>query len=260
MNNFGISPINTQIKKIGNWTVAKSMNYLRNVTHTLSINHVSNALYYRDETSNVYESKIPSSNTKSRFPISESNLKWITLRFLEKNKVVEPKNMDLKLEEIVYDHERIESIRLNKYYERVLKGTVIFTRNIDGIPVFGPGGCVMVSVGLDESVTSCKRIMRQVGSKIAEHKVINIDQALEQFTRKLNSYNFDRLISVLDMRFCYFEAGKNDKQEFFEPTYVIIYIMNTGIENSFYKSIEVIPAISNPKQMWPEKRFPNLQT
>jgi hypothetical protein len=33
--------------------------------------------------------------------------------------------------------------------------------------------------------------------------------------------------------------------------------MSTGEKNFFYKSIEVIPGIENPKQMWPlEKRFP----
>ena len=99
--------------------------------------------------------------------------------------------------------------------------------------------------------------MRQVGEKVAKHKIIDIKSAINQFEKRLGSYGFDGLISVLDVRFCYFEAGKNDRQEFFEPAYVISYSMGVNEENIFYKSVEVIPGIENPKQIWsPEKRFP----
>jgi hypothetical protein len=242
--------MNIRLNRIGNWTSAKSLNYLGNVTHILSVNHVSSALHYRNETSDFYESKTP-------FTISQTSLEQIARHFLKKNYVLESKNIDLKLDKISYLHQRNESPKLNKYDEKILQGIVIFYRDINGIPVLGPGGYVIVSVVSDESIVSCRRLMRQVGERISEHKVIDTKHVIDQFEKRLISYGFDGLISVLDIKFCYFEAGKNDKQEFFEPSYIILFSMSTGEKNFFYKSIEVIPGIENPKQMWPlEKRFP----
>ena len=82
-------------------------------------------------------------------------------------------------------------------------------------------------------------------------KIKKPDCAVKALKRRLVARELDGEIRVLKADFCYFEMGQSAEQRFFEPTYAFVF--ETTTENFPYKSVEVIPAIDNPRENWNPK-------
>ena len=132
--------------------------------------------------------------------------------------------------------------------------------DIDGIPVTGPGGFVMINIAHNETVVAGLKIWRDIESKVEEVDVLEPSVAIEELRIRLNRSRLDKAnVKVVKAEFCYFEAGANDEQSYFEPAYTFVF--ETKINKFPYKSVEVIPAVRTPRQSWKlEKRFSMKQT
>jgi hypothetical protein len=72
--------------------------------------------------------------------------------------------------------------------------------------------------------------------------------AVNELQKRLIARGIEDSVNVLKADFCYFEANDNTGQDYLESSYAFIYATDTGQFN--FKSIEIIPAIREPKQKW----------
>jgi hypothetical protein len=223
-------------KDNGGWTDAESSDA------RVSINRSSGAVRFWTRLSDRELTKTP-------FSIDEPRLALIARNFLKKTGWVDTPIDQLKVRHISYLRLQSGSVEGKVTTPRILDAGVIFGREIDGVPVSGPGGYVMVNVAPDETVVAGTRVWRRLGVSLGTAKVLTPNYAIKEFLRRLNLAKIDRPVRVVKAEFCYFERGQNDEQHYLEPAYAFVYEYET--RNQFpYKSAMVIPAIVGSRQRW----------
>jgi hypothetical protein len=223
-------------KDSGGWTEAESGDA------RVSINRKSGAVRFWTR---LNDRELP----KATFSIPEPNLAFIARNFLKKTGWVDTPIDQLKVRHISYLRLQTGSVGGKVSTPRILDAGVIFGREIDGVPVSGPGGYVMVNVAPDESVVGGTKVWRRLGVSVGTAKVLKPDYAMKEFSRRLKLAKVDRTVRVVKAEFCYFERGQNDEQQYLEPAYAFVYEYET--RNRFpYKSAMVIPAIMGSRQHW----------
>lgn len=193
---------------------------------------------------------------KTPFSIDEPHLAFIARSFLKKTGLVDTPVEQLKVPKIAYLRMQTGSVKGKVTTPKILDAGVIFGREIDGVPVSGPGGYVMINVAPDESVGAGTKVWRRLGATLGMANVLKPAYAINELSRRLRLENIDRPVRVLKAEFCYFERGENDEQNYLEPAYAFIYEYETKMNRFPYKSAMVIPAIQDSRQIWnPPKRF-----
>ena len=235
---------NHEFTKVGDLMILKQGSYI------FSMNVISGALRFRNTESNAKESQ-------KTFDITEERLKEIAFQFIAETRLLSVPASRLRVGKIAYLRTQAANINGEMMPEQILDGTVIVNRDIDGIPVSGPGGLAMINIASDEKVIAVSKIWREIESKVDEDEILEPSYAIEELHRRLSDRKLgEALVNVIKADFCYFEAGANDHQSFFEPTYAFVF--ETKINQFPYKSTEVIPGIKNPRQFWKsQKRFTN---
>jgi len=192
---------------------------------------------------------------KTPFTIDEPSLASIARSFLKRTDLAPVPVDQLKVSKIAYLRMQTKPVEGKATSPRILDAGVIFGREVEGVPVSGPGGYVMINVGPDESVLAGTKVWRRLGKTLGMANVLKPDYAIKELSRRLRLQKIDRPVRVLKAEFCYFERGENDEQNYLEPAYAFVYEYET--KNRFpYKSALVIPAIQGSRQNWdPPKRF-----
>ena len=240
---LGYKPANLrpEFRFVDNWAIGKRDAF------TVAVNRLSGAIRFRDELRHGRE-------LDKSFKIPESHLIDIARKFVDEAELLEQPAKELKVVKISYLRTRGASVDGKETLEQILDGGVIFQREIDNIPVAGFGGFVMVNIAHDESVVAATKIWRHRDKKLGKVKVLQPEYALKEFQRRLEAKGLKDLVEVLKSDFCYFEANDNTKQDYLEPTYAFVYKTKTG--QFTYKSVEIVPAVEEPKQKWIfRKRF-----
>jgi hypothetical protein len=230
-------------RKNGGWTAVESKDA------RVSINHHSGAVRFWTR---LNDRKVPS----GPFSIDEPHLAFIARGFLKKTGLVDTPVDQLKVRKIAYLRMQEGSVKGQLTTPRILDAGVIFGREIDGVPVSGPGGYVMINVAPDESVVAATKVWRRLGAPLGMAKVLKPDYAINELSGRLRLQELDRPVKVLKAEFCYFERGENDEQNYLEPAYTFVYEYETKMNRFPYKSVIVIPAVRGSQQIWnPPKRF-----
>jgi len=231
-----------RLKNNAGWTTAESKDA------RVSINQRSGALRFWTR---LNERELP----KTPFSIDEPSLASIARSFLKRTDLAPIPVEQLKVSKIAYLRMQTKPVTGKATSPRILDAGVIFGREVEGVPVSGPGGYVMINVGPDESVLAGTKVWRRLGKTLGMANVLKPDYAVNELSRRLRLQKIDRPVRVLKAEFCYFERGENDEQNYLEPAYAFIYEYET--KNRFpYKSALVIPAVQGSRQNWnPPKRF-----
>jgi hypothetical protein len=229
-------------KNDGGWTTAEFKDA------RVSINQRSGAIRFWTR---LNDRELP----KTPFSIDEPSLASIARGFLKRTDLAPIPVEQLKVSKIAYLRMQTKPVTGNATSPRILDAGVIFGREVEGVPVAGPGGYLMINVGPDESVLAGMKVWRQLGKPLGMADILKPDYAIKELSRRLRLEKIDRPVRVLKAEFCYFERGENDEQNYLEPAYAFVYEYET--KNRFpYKSALVIPAVQGSRQNWnPPKRF-----
>jgi hypothetical protein len=234
--------VQPEFRYIDNWTIGRQAGF------TVALNRRSGAMNFRDEVRHGRELDKP-------FKIREPRLVEVARRYLEDTKLLKQQASELKVGKIAYLRTQGASLDGEVAPEQILDAGVILTREIDGVPVVGFGGYLMVNIAHDESVVAATKIWRHRDKKIGKAKVLPPDHAVKELQKRLRTRGLRDPVKVLKSDFCYFEANDNSTQRYLEPTYAFLY--ETKIGQFLYKSVEIIPGTRQPKQRWVfRKRFP----
>jgi hypothetical protein len=147
---------------------------------------------------------------------------------------------------------RITRLHAAAYEVKTLKGGVrvidigvIFQRMIEGVPVDGPGGKIMVYLDARGEMTGFDRLWREIQGAGRPVQALRDPRFAEE---ELVRYQTDQLrrIEVTEVRFGYFELGWRSPQRFLQPAYVMM-LRRVGVDERFTKgAVHVTPAADPP--------------
>ena len=129
---------------------------------------------------------------------------------------------------------------------------VVHGRQLDRVPVVGPGGMAMVNIDPEGQIVGFRVTWRPVRAEAGEANLLPPDHAYEVMERVAGKVKGD--VNVVKAEFGYFEQGVLDRQQYLQPAYTLIYEVTDG--EVAYKSVEVVAA--SEKEFEPllgEKRF-----
>jgi hypothetical protein len=132
--------------------------------------------------------------------------------------------------------------------ERVIDVGVVFQRLIDGIPVEGPGGKVMVYLDAQGKVTGCDKIWRDIERVIRRIPASQLRKpkfAEDDLTKYWKKTSFMR-VDVKETHFGYFELGPNESQSSIQPAYVMPIRLVSTDEKMVMDSYHVTLAATRP--------------
>lgn len=141
--------------------------------------------------------------------------------------------------------------------ERVIDYGVVYQRYIGGIPVEGPGGKLIIYINAEEKVTGFEKIWReiQVEYKPVPSLELKEPKLAESLITRYFSTLKQSLVDVHETRFGYFESGKNEKQLYLQPAYVMPYTLKNDDNRILMNSVYVTYAALKPmgKIVYPSK-------
>jgi len=190
-----------------------------------------------------------------RFPVEMHRVVELAREFLGRSAFIDDKVGNMRLGNITHLREQYASMEYPVSRPAILDAGVMFTRVIDEIDVVGPGGKVMVKVLPDETIAGASRVYRRRGSLVETVRITPAADALAEFERRLRrDRGLNKPVRVLRAQFGYFEAGRSQRQRFFEPVYAFVYTTDGPFP---VKSAEVIAASRFAREAWgrdPRKR------
>lgn len=104
---------------------------------------------------------------------------------------------------------------------RVVDVGVVFARVVDGIPVEGPGGKVMVYIDARGNLTGVDRLWRDVVEVDADHVPLRPPDEVQKEAAREWDIEGSGHVTVDDFRFGYFEQGWDVAQRYLQPAYVL---------------------------------------
>jgi hypothetical protein len=191
--------------------------------------------------------------------ISDEEATRIAQKFVQKLKLVPVKECKvLKVARLVHGVADITQEKIQGE-ERVISIDVAFQRTIDNIPVDGPGGKVIVSIGENSEISGCDVVWRKIQRvyrRIKELRPENaaIQEAYKHWPKQQKQIKIDKI------RFGYFEEGRKTIQKYMQPAHVIFLTMGSDNDRIIRKTVYVAPAADRPTgRITPVKRKPTRQ-
>jgi len=212
--------------------------------YQVSMHRVSGALRYRHRDRYGRE-------TSEAFTLEPRDSTRVALSFLKRNELIPLK--DAIFHRVTHLRSGTGDVRGGVREEKLLDAGVIYRRTVEGIPVEGPGGFVMVNVGPGKEVTGLSSIWRPAQKRVAKVKIMSPDQAIARL-REVTGRLFGDT-TVTRAAFGYFELGELDRQVYLQPAYCFVYVVQNG--DIAHKAIEVMAAGERTfAKLEGEKRFP----
>src|SRR5262249_20854163 len=156
----------------------------------VSINQRSGAVRFWTRLNNHESPKTP-------FSIDEPRLASIARSFLKRTDLAPIPVEQLKVSKIAYLRLQTKPVGGKATSPKILDAGVIFGRGVEGVPVSGPGGYVMINVAPDESVVAGTKVWRQLGKTLGMADVLKPDYAINELSRRLRIQKTDRSVRVL---------------------------------------------------------------
>jgi len=137
-------------------------------------------------------------------------------------------------------------VKTGKSEERAIDTGVIFRRIVDKIPIEGPGGMVIIYLDPAGEMTGLDRVWRVTDQVYKSDLALRSPaQAKEGLQKFLSGYSH-AMVEVEDMRFGYFEQGRNVSQRYLQPAYIFPYNMETVEMHGTVHSVFVYEASVSP--------------
>lgn len=140
-------------------------------------------------------------------------------RFVEERSVVPL--AECKLLRVTHLNAGIAEKRTGLAEHRVIDVGVAFARIVDGIPVEGPGGKVVVYIDSKGNLTGIDRLWRDVLDDHAKAVTLRSPDAVQQEATREWGGRGSGVITIEDIRFGYFEHGWDVTQRYLQPAYVL---------------------------------------
>jgi hypothetical protein len=128
---------------------------------------------------------------------------------------------------------------------RVIDAAVCFQPMVRGVPLDGPGGKVIVYLDHEGNMTCLDHIVRRIGP--VHKKVTQLrspEDAVEEARRTWTKRGI-AAVEVSEVRFCYFELGWNDRQQYLQPAYIVLATLIGPDRRIRTGDIFVAPAAAN---------------
>jgi hypothetical protein len=205
----------------------------------VTVNRASGAARYRD--SLRYEANDGSSSIR----FSKEEAEKIAKKFISARKLAAAREIRLfKISGLHIAHLEKDS---KKGSEKIISMGVAFARTVDGIPVDGPGGKLVVHLDPKKEVTGCDLCWRKLGKVYRTVKSLQTYEFIEAEVDRFVQPDKDTVIDVTDLRFGYFENDPRETQKYLQPAFIIIMDVSYGQgERSVRKKkILVLPAATN---------------
>jgi hypothetical protein len=230
-----------EFKDAGNWLA------YRDGLYEFEVNKRSGALGFRHLERYGVELETP-------FELRDNQAVKIAERLIEQARLVPMR--EARMERVTHLHAAIAPMDDGgRPEEKILDAGVLFRRTINGVPVTGPGGALMVHVGPEGEVVGARRIWRGLGKQAGKVKIRPPEFAIQRLERLARGVEGD--VVVTKAEFGYFEQGPLDGQTTLQPAYAFVYEV-TG--DFISKSAEVVPAGEKSfGALKGKKRFPTRQ-
>jgi hypothetical protein len=182
---------------------------------------------------------------KSTITYNKEEAEQLARQYIKKNKVAPVSQ--LKLFKISRLHVASLERETGRSEERVTELGVIFARMVDGIPIDGPGGKVIVHLNPEKQVTGCEYCWRnwdRIKSQVKEIRPIKfVKEAVINYVKPSAGVH----VEVNEFRFGYFEEDIRTEQQYLQPVYIVILTISSGIGETTIrnKKVVVLPAAIN---------------
>jgi hypothetical protein len=129
--------------------------------------------------------------------------------------------------------------------ERTVDVAVPVQRLVDKIPVDGPGGKIVVYLDQQRNLSGFEVIWRKVG---AVHRRSQTHRSPEAVIEEMDLHFRDKrgVIQVEEVRYGYFEEGRNDLQQFLQPAYIVLGMLTSPESTARKRTIFVASALMKP--------------
>jgi hypothetical protein len=174
--------------------------------------------------------------TERDFKLKPQEVERIAKEFLGRTEVVPLKQT--RLHKITHLRSAAWDVKGKEKIEKILDAGIIYRRLVDETQVEGPGGYAMVHIDPAGEVVGLRNVWRPTLKREARVKIIPVSQVLERFEKQTSGFYGDT--TVTSASFGYFEQGELDRQNYLEPAYVFIYMVQN--DEVTHKSIAVIAA------------------
>jgi hypothetical protein len=198
---------------------------------------------------------------KSEVDITDTRARNIAEKFIRKTGLVPLR--EVKLLRVSRLHVGTAEISTGKSEERIIDVGVIFGRTIDKLPVEGPGGKAVVYIDHDEEVTGFDFVWREIESVERDIPAAQLrsPKYAEENLRKYWQKRMPHELVVEDMRFGYFELGREQYQRFLQPTYIMPIELVSRDPRIVVRDLHVVPAaLKYAGRIMPIRRKKPLET
>ena len=197
---------------------------------------------------------------ESNLTMEDQSAARIAARFIDKLKLAPKK--EYKFFKTARLHVAFSDRERKNTEHRIIGVDVCFQRIIDGLPVDGPGGKIIVSIGTNNKVTGCEMLWRTVRKISKPVKAIRQEEDIIEEIAK--EWQMERgSITIHEIRFGYFEDGLKNPQKYLQPAYIVFLGLGNQGRPTGRRTIYVAPAATNaagritPVIPRPKSRYPS---
>lgn len=137
----------------------------------------------------------------------------------------------------------VTDLRGQESEERVIDVGVVFRRLVEGTPVDGPGGKVIVYLDAEGEVTGVDRTWRGIRRALRNVEAVRSAEQVNAGTRRY--WGARARIEVSEIRFGYFEQGPHTAQRTLQPAYVVMATVWAGEARPTRQGVYVLAAATN---------------
>jgi hypothetical protein len=132
-----------------------------------------------------------------------------------------------------------------KASERTIDVAVAVQRQVDKLPVDGPGGKIVAYFDHERNLTGLEQVWREIAGVYRRSQPLKppqgaIDEMAEHFRMKKGT------IEIQEIRYGYFEDDWRNKQKYLQPAYVIFGMLGSPGSNVRKRTIYVASALAKP--------------
>jgi hypothetical protein len=212
--------------------------------YELSLHALSWALVYRHREKYAKQGERP-------FAMSDEEAEAITRGFLERSGLV-PIDQ-IRVLRVTHLRTAGGDVTGGAREELLLDAGVIHGRQLESVPVDGPGGNALVNVDPEGEVVGARVVWRPLADVAGEVEIRPPDHAYAAMEAVAGRMRGD--VTVTKATFGYFEQGVMDRQEYLQPAYALIYVVQN--QEVTHKSAMVVPGSEKLFELLEgSKRFP----
>ena len=205
--------------------------------HVITCYHASGGLRYHDR------SRWQVDDGRSNVELSDRVATDIAKKYLTRLELAPAKECRVlkvtRLQVATADRERREQDH------RVIDVGVLFQRLIEGVPVDGPGGKIVVYLDRAGQMTGFDRIWRDIRGAYRRVKDLRPPQVAADELARLLANRAGGRVEVRDVRFGYFEFGWRHRQRYLQPAYIALLTLYSRDERFHRRSVHVSAAATN---------------